>query len=177
MKRPRPVLGCRAIEKSYSLSCFADERFKTLDLIEAYSRLSWFHTEQPWRRNRSVYIFTRDLHVNEPLSLRQVPCTLNKTALLRLCLTQVDRWRHSVSDVVEYVITEKVTRIYFQHSSCVHTPVGNSNTLGLYWLITYYFEAFFLKERMNISDSLYKLRISHRMSFSHYKQNTSLSQI
>jgi hypothetical protein len=33
----------------------------------------------------------------------------------RLCLTQVDRWRHSVSDVVEYVTTEKVTRIYFQH--------------------------------------------------------------
>jgi hypothetical protein len=30
------------------------------------------------------------------------------------CLTQVDRWRHSVSDVVEYVTTEKVTRIYFQ---------------------------------------------------------------
>jgi hypothetical protein len=29
------------------------------------------------------------------------------------CLTQVDRWRHSVSDVVEYVTTEKVTRIYF----------------------------------------------------------------
>jgi hypothetical protein len=25
----------------------------------------------------------------------------------RLCLTQVDRWRHSVSDVVEYVTTEK----------------------------------------------------------------------
>jgi hypothetical protein len=33
----------------------------------------------------------------------------------RLCLTQVDRWRHSVSDVVEYVTTEKVTRLYFQH--------------------------------------------------------------
>jgi hypothetical protein len=41
-----------------------------------------------------------------------------------LCLTQVDRWRHSVSDVVEYVITEKVTRIYFQHTSCIHTPEG-----------------------------------------------------
>jgi len=95
----------------------------------------------------------------------------------RLCLTQVDRWRHSVSDVVEYVTTEKVTRIYFQHTSCIHTPVGNSNTLGLYWLITSYFEAFFLKERMNISDSLHKLRISHRMSFSHYKQNTCVSQI
>jgi hypothetical protein len=49
--------------------------------------------------------------------------------------------------------------------------------MGLYWLITSYFEAFFLKERMNISDSLYKLRISHRMSFSHYKQNTRVSQI
>jgi hypothetical protein len=49
---------------------------------------------------------------------------------VRLCLTQVDKWRHSVSDVVEYVATEKVTRIYFQHTSCVHTPVGNSNTLG-----------------------------------------------
>jgi hypothetical protein len=57
----------------------------------------------------------------------------------RLCLTQVDRWRHSVSDVVEYVTAEKVTRIYFQHTSCVHTPVGNPNTLGLYWLITSYF--------------------------------------
>jgi hypothetical protein len=34
-----------------------------------------------------------------------------------------------------------------------------------------------LKERMNISDSLHKLRISHRMSFSHYKQNTYVSQI
>jgi hypothetical protein len=55
--------------------------------------------------------------------------------------------------------------------------VGNSNTLGLYWLITSYFEAFFLKERMNISDILHKLRISHRMSFSHYKQNTCVSQI
>jgi hypothetical protein len=40
-----------------------------------------------------------------------------------LCLTQVDRWRHSVSDVVEYVTTGKVTRIYFQHTSCIHTPV------------------------------------------------------
>jgi hypothetical protein len=95
----------------------------------------------------------------------------------RLCLMQVYRWRHSVSDVVEYVTTEKVTRIYFQHISCVHTPVGNSNTLGLYWLITSYFEAFFLKERMNISDNLHKLKISHRISFSHYKQNTCLSQI
>jgi hypothetical protein len=37
--------------------------------------------------------------------------------------------------------------------------VGNSNTLGLYWLITSYVEAFFFKERMNISDSLHKLRI------------------
>jgi hypothetical protein len=42
----------------------------------------------------------------------------------RLCLTQVDRWRLSVSGVVEYVTTEKVTRIYFQHTSCIHTPVG-----------------------------------------------------
>jgi hypothetical protein len=65
-----------------------------------------------------------------------------------------------VSDVVEYVTTEKVTTMYFQHTSCVHTPVGNSNTLGLYWMITTYFEASFLKERLNISDSLYKLRIS-----------------
>jgi hypothetical protein len=97
--------------------------------------------------------------------------------ILRLCLTQLDRRRHSVSDVVEYVTTEKVTRIYFQHTSCIHTPVGNSNTLGLYRLITSYFEAFFLKERMKISDSLHKLRISHRMSFSHYKQDTCVSQI
>jgi hypothetical protein len=95
----------------------------------------------------------------------------------QLCLTQVDRWRHSVSDVVEYVTTENVTRIYFQHTSCIHTPVGNSNTLGLHWLITSYFEAFFLKERMNISDNLHKLRISHRMSFSHYKHNTCVSPI
>jgi hypothetical protein len=51
--------------------------------------------------------------------------------------------------------------------------VGNSNTLGLYWLTLSYFEAFFLKERMNISDSLHKLRISHRMYFSHYKQNAA----
>jgi hypothetical protein len=43
---------------------------------------------------------------------------------IKLCLTQVDRWRHSVSDVVEYVTTEKVTRIYFQHTSCIHTPMG-----------------------------------------------------
>jgi hypothetical protein len=93
------------------------------------------------------------------------------------CLTQVERWRHSVSDVVEYVTTEKVTRIYFKHASCIHTPVGNSNTLSLYRLITSYFEAFFLRERMNISDSLHKLRISHRISFSHYKQNTRVSQI
>jgi hypothetical protein len=93
------------------------------------------------------------------------------------CLTQVDRWRHSVSDVVEYVTTEKVTRICFQHTSCIHTQVGNSNKLGLYWLITSYFEVFFLKERMNVSDSLHKLRISHRMSFSHYKQNTRVSEI
>jgi hypothetical protein len=56
-------------------------------------------------------------------------------------------------------------------------PLGNSNRLGLYWLITSYFEAFFLKERMNISDNLQKLEISHRMSFSHYKQNTCVSQI
>jgi hypothetical protein len=96
---------------------------------------------------------------------------------LRLCLMQEDRWRHSVSDVVEYVTTEKVTRIYFQYTSCIHTQVGHSNTLGLYWLIISYFEAFFLKGRMNISDSLQKLRISHRMSFSHYKQNTYVSQI
>jgi hypothetical protein len=40
------------------------------------------------------------------------------------CLTQVDRWRHSVSDVVEYVTTENVTRIYFQNTSCINTPVG-----------------------------------------------------
>jgi hypothetical protein len=49
--------------------------------------------------------------------------------------------------------------------------MGNSNTLGLYCLITSYFEAFFLK------DSLHKLRMSHSKSFSHYKQNTSVSQI
>jgi hypothetical protein len=30
---------------------------------------------------------------------------------------------------------------------------------------------------MNIPDNLHKLRISHRMFFSHYKQNTCLSQI
>jgi hypothetical protein len=41
--------------------------------------------------------------------------------------------------------------------------VGNSNKLGLYWPITSYFEAFFLKERMNISDNLHELRISHRI--------------
>jgi hypothetical protein len=104
-------------------------------------------------------------------------CNVYLIRLCRLCLTQVDRRRHSVSDVAEYVTTEKVTRIYFQHISCVHTPVGNSNTLGLYWLITSYFEAFFLKERTNISDNLHKLRISHRMYFSHYKQNTCVSQI
>jgi hypothetical protein len=46
-----------------------------------------------------------------------------------------------------------------------------------YLLIISYFEAFFLKERMNISDSLHKLRTSHRMSFSHYKQNTCVSKI
>jgi hypothetical protein len=80
----------------------------------------------------------------------------------------------SLSDVVEYVTTEKVNRIYFQHTFCIHTPVRNSDTLGLYWLIISYVEAIFLKERMNISDSLHKLRISHRMSFSHYKQNTCL---
>jgi hypothetical protein len=51
---------------------------------------------------------------------------------VKLCITQVDRWRHSVSDVVEYVTTEKFTRIYFQHTSCIHTPVKNSNTLRLY---------------------------------------------
>jgi hypothetical protein len=88
------------------------------------------------------------------------------SVLVRLCLTQVDRWRHSGSDVVEYVITEKVTRIYFQCTSCIHTQVGHSNILGLCWLIISYFEAFFLKGRMNISDSLHKLRISHRTSFS-----------
>jgi hypothetical protein len=38
-------------------------------------------------------------------------------------------------------------------------PVVNSNTLHLYWLIISYVEAFFLKERMNISDNLHKLRI------------------
>jgi hypothetical protein len=48
--------------------------------------------------------------------------------------------------------------------------VGNTNTLGLYWLTISYFEAFFLKERMNISDSLHKLRISHGMSFSRYNR-------
>jgi hypothetical protein len=58
-------------------------------------------------------------------------------------------------------------------SFSIHTPVGNSNTLGLCWLITSYSEAFFLKEGINISDSLHKLRISHRMSLSHYKQNTA----
>jgi hypothetical protein len=51
-------------------------------------------------------------------------------------------------------------------------PVGNSNTLGLYWLIIFYVETFLLKERMNISDSLHKLIISHRMSFSHYINRT-----
>jgi hypothetical protein len=30
-----------------------------------------------------------------------------------LCLTQVDRWRHSVSDVVEYVTTEKLLESVF----------------------------------------------------------------
>jgi hypothetical protein len=94
-----------------------------------------------------------------------------------LCMYRGWNFSHSVSDVVEYVTTEKVTRIYFQHTYCVRTPVGNSNILGLYWLITSYFEDFFLKDRMNISDSLHKLRISHRMSFSHYKQNTCVSQI
>jgi hypothetical protein len=77
----------------------------------------------------------------------------------RLGLTQVDRCRHSVSDVVEYVATEKVARICFQNTSCIHTPVGNSNTLGLYLLIISYCEAFFFKEIMNISDSLHKLSI------------------
>jgi hypothetical protein len=106
-------------------------------------------------------------------------CVCVRACVLRSlldCLTQVDRWRNSVSDVVEYVTTEKVTTIYFQHTSCIHTTVGKL-TLRLYWLITSYVEAFFLKERMNISDNLHKLRISRRMSFSHYKQNTRVSQI
>jgi hypothetical protein len=108
---------------------------------------------------------------------QNVPKVLSVRKVNRRCLTQADRWRHSVSDVVEYVTTENVTRIYFQHTSCVHTPVRNSNTLGLYWLITSYFEAFFLKERMNICDNLHKLRISHRMSYCHYKQNMCVSQM
>jgi hypothetical protein len=81
-----------------------------------------------------------------------------------------------VSDVVEYVTTEKLLESIFNVLP-VLIRQREIQTLGLYWLITFYFEAFFLKERMNISDSLYKLRISHRMSFSHYKQNTRVSQI
>jgi hypothetical protein len=38
----------------------------------------------------------------------------------------------------------------------------NSNTLGLYWLITSYFEAFFLKERMNISDNTGNTNTGHK---------------
>jgi hypothetical protein len=44
----------------------------------------------------------------------------------KLCLTQLYRWRHSVSDVAEYVTTEKVTRIYFQYTSCIHIVLPNS---------------------------------------------------
>jgi hypothetical protein len=40
-----------------------------------------------------------------------------------------------------------------------------------------YFEALFLKGRMNISDNLYKLRISYGMYFIHYKQKTCFSHI
>jgi hypothetical protein len=53
----------------------------------------------------------------------------------KLCLTQVNRWHHSFSDVVVYVTTQKVTRFYFQCTSCIHTAVGNSNTLGSYRVI------------------------------------------
>jgi hypothetical protein len=134
------------------------------------SVLRWtFSTATTLSLRRDVYNSLRVFHLE--------PMLLIRWDVSRLCLTQVDRWRHSVSDVVEYVTTEKVTRIYFQHTSCIHMPVENSNTLGLYWLIISCGEAFFLKERMNISDSLHKLRISHRMSFNHYKQNTCVSQI
>jgi hypothetical protein len=35
--------------------------------------------------------------------------------------------------------------------------VGNSNTLGFYWLIISHLEAFFLKERVNVCDNLHNI--------------------
>jgi hypothetical protein len=99
-----------------------------------------------FRRNRisAVWIlfisFCEWTHVSLPYITIGEAIVIYHFILVDSVLTQVDRWRHSVSDVVEYVTTEKVTRIFFQHTSCIHTPVGNSNTLGLCWLITSYFE-------------------------------------
>jgi hypothetical protein len=148
--------------------CHRRRRSNNSDLLQLPVHHDYDHNHQ--------HPVLRNLQTNLEIIHTTITGLLYQT-LVRLCLKQLDRWRHSLSDVAEYVTTEKVTRIYFQHTSYIHTPVGNSNTLGLYSLIISYFEAFFLKERMNISDSLHKLRISHGMSFSHYEQNTSVSQI
>jgi hypothetical protein len=171
-------------DMSYGLDFFCVEaNIAQLNVIVHVSPNKLYTCHRDWRcahrvtlqvrTQLTVVSHTEDRPELFPLQMHAF-CSISS----KLCLTQVDRWRHSVNDVVEYVTTEKVTRIYFQNTSCINTPVGNSNTqLGLYWLIISYVEALFLKERMNISDNLNKLRISHRMYFSHYKQNTCVSQI
>jgi hypothetical protein len=57
-----------------------------------------------------------DLEVNVPTERvsrlsKATGYSVNSEDTVELCLTQVDRWRHSVSDVVEYVTTEKVTKV------------------------------------------------------------------
>jgi hypothetical protein len=94
-------------------------------------------------------------------------------AVSRLGLTKVDRWRHSVSDVVEYVTTEKLLDSIFNI-----LPVFICQwEIQTHWVYTGWLFLILKLSSWNISDNLHKLRIYHRMYFSHYKQNTCVSQI
>jgi hypothetical protein len=78
---------------------------------------------------------------------RQQQCTVGYTChCSRLCLTQVDRWRHSLSDVVEYVTTEKVTRIYFQHTVFVRQWEIQTHWVYTGWLLHILKLSFWKKE-------------------------------
>jgi hypothetical protein len=38
----------------------------------------------------------------------------------------------SINDVGRYVVSRELTRSYLQHTSGIHTPMGNSNIRGIF---------------------------------------------
>jgi hypothetical protein len=109
----------------------------------------------------------------QPVTAHSASPTTTTTTTTRLCLTQVDRWRHSVSDVVEYVTTEKLLDFIFN----ILPVFIRQWEIQTHWVYTGWLLLILKLSSWNISDSLHKLRISDRISFSHYKQKTCVAQI